>query len=473
VILTAVGGAIRFTTLGRQSFWFDELVTVSVLRRSFSHMLSAVPRSEATPYAYYVVAWAWSRVFGLGEAGLRSLSALAGTAEIPVVYAAGATLVSRRAGMIAAALVAFSPFLVWYSQEARAYALFTFFAACTLLFFARVLHRKPQALLWWSLSAALALATHYFAIFLVVPEALWLALRTPQPRRVVLASFLPAAVVGAELPLLFAQRGNGGAVSQASLASRTAGVPKDLAVGYSFPLELAGSIVAAVLVLVALALLVMRVPSRLRRPAVLAGALAGLSAIVPLVLAATGEDFLTSRNVIAAVLPGAICVAGGFAVGRAGAAFAAALGALLLAITLSASIDLRYGRTDWRGALRQLGPHSVTRAVVVTPPIPGVLLRPYVRGLRLPSRAHARLREIDVLGLATEGGFSTGRVRPPAPKLRAPPPGFRLVQIERHPTFTLLRYRAPHPERVDVFLLGRLGLSRRVPAGVLLEGTGS
>jgi uncharacterized membrane protein len=126
VALTVLGGVLRFATLDRQSFWLDELVTVRLLRRGFTAMLGEIPTSEATPYVYYVVGWAWTHVFGLGEAGVRSLSALAGTATIPVAYAAGAALVSRRSGLIAAALVAVNPFLVWYSQEARAYELLHF-----------------------------------------------------------------------------------------------------------------------------------------------------------------------------------------------------------------------------------------------------------------------------------------------------------------------------------------------------------
>ena len=114
--LTALGAALRFPTLDRQSFWLDELVTVSLLDRGLGDVLHEIPRTEATPFVYYVVAWLWGSVFGLGEVGIRSLSALAGTATIPVAYGAGAVLASRRAGLVAAGLVAVNPFLVWYAQ---------------------------------------------------------------------------------------------------------------------------------------------------------------------------------------------------------------------------------------------------------------------------------------------------------------------------------------------------------------------
>ena len=170
--LTVAGAALRFATLDRQSFWLDELVTVSLMRRSFGDMVHAIPHSEATPYLYYVVAWPWTRLFGSGEVGLRSLSALAGTATVIAAYGAGASLLSSRVGLLTAALVAVNPFLVWYSQEARSYALVTLFVAIGLWFFAKALKGERWALAGWALASSLALATHYFAVFVIVPEAL-------------------------------------------------------------------------------------------------------------------------------------------------------------------------------------------------------------------------------------------------------------------------------------------------------------
>src|SRR3954447_14492097 len=110
--IVVAGAVLRFATLDGQSYWFDEATTVHLLRMDLGGMLGAIPDSESTPPLYYVVAWLWSKVFGLGEVGLRSLSALAGTATVPVVYALTARVASVRAGLIAAALAATNPLLV-------------------------------------------------------------------------------------------------------------------------------------------------------------------------------------------------------------------------------------------------------------------------------------------------------------------------------------------------------------------------
>src|SRR3954470_833450 len=118
VALTALAAALRFPTLGVQSYWADEAITARLLDQGLRHMVDAIPASESTPPLYYVLAWLWTRVFGLGEAGLRSLSAVFGTLLVPVAYVLGARIASVRAGLATAALVAVNPLLWWYSQEA-------------------------------------------------------------------------------------------------------------------------------------------------------------------------------------------------------------------------------------------------------------------------------------------------------------------------------------------------------------------
>jgi len=468
--VTLGGAVLRFATLDAQSFWLDELVTVSLLDRGLGDALAEVPRSEATPYAYYVLAWVWGQAFGLGEVGLRSLSALAGTAAIPVAYGAGAALVSRRAGLVAAALVAANPFLVWYAQEARSYALFALAGAATVLAFGHALRGSGRWLAAWAVLAAVAIATHYFAVFLVAAEALWLLLRLRGARSVVLACLVPGAALLAHVPLLLEQRGNGEAVAGSSLASRIAGIPKNLVVGYSFPAEALGSGVAAMLLLVGLALLVRAVPSE-RRGALVAGSLAAVVVLAPVVLALLGTDYLIARNTIVAVVPAAVCVGAGYATGRLGVAAAAALCVLSAAIALAPALDAIYGRTDWRGAAARLQPTDAPRAIVVTPYMSRTLWRPYLPGLQEASSPEATVQEIAAIGLATEGGYSAGAIAPPDVDVPRSVPGFRVVEVERAPTYTLVRYRSDRPRRVPLSTLTGLALTDE-PPGVLLQHDG-
>ena len=465
--LTLLGAVLRFPTLDRQSFWLDELVTASLLDRGLADVLGEIPRTEATPYLYYVVAWSWAQVFGLGEVGLRSLSALAGTATIPVAYGAGVVLVSRRTGIVAAALVATSPFLVWYSQEARSYALFALLGAASVLTFGLALRGDRHWLAGWSVVCALTVATHYFGVFLVGAEVVWLLVRLRPRLPVVLASLVPSATLLAHLPVLLDQRGNGEAVAGSSLAARVAGLPKNLVVGYSFPLEAAGSVLAAGLVLLGLVLVARQTP-RERRGALAAGSLAVAVVLVPVALAVVGRDYVIARNAIVAVVPAAVCVGAGFASRRLGIAAAVLLCGLCTAIGVVPAFDATYGRTDWRGAAVALRATDGTRAIVVTPFMSRTLWHPYLAGLREPGLHGAVVREIDAIGLATEGGYSAGGLTPPSAAAPTPVRGFRIVSVERKPTFTLVRYRADRPTFVPLSTLTGLALAGQQP-GVLLQ----
>src|SRR5579875_4094670 len=105
--LTLAGAVLRFLRLGDQGLWYDESFTAMLVLHSPRVMLALIPHTEATPPLYYCLAWAWTRAFGRGAFGLRSLSACAGTALIPIGFGASSEILrSRRAGIVCAALVA-------------------------------------------------------------------------------------------------------------------------------------------------------------------------------------------------------------------------------------------------------------------------------------------------------------------------------------------------------------------------------
>src|SRR5438876_11897372 len=87
--IVAAGAAPRFLTLGMQSFDSGETVPAArILHPSYGQTLASVAATERSGPLYYSLAWAWSLVFGTGEVGLRSLSALLGSATIVVAYLA-------------------------------------------------------------------------------------------------------------------------------------------------------------------------------------------------------------------------------------------------------------------------------------------------------------------------------------------------------------------------------------------------
>ena len=173
--LVVIAAVIRIIVINDQSIWQDEALTAYEAQLPLGAMITTVVHVETTPPLYFVLIWAWAHVFGNGEVALRSVSMLAGVALVPISYLAARDLVSPRAGVFAAAFVTFNPFLIWYSQEARAYMLLAALCGASFLWFVRS-RRDPSArnLVWWAVWSSLALMTHFFAGFLMAPEALWL-----------------------------------------------------------------------------------------------------------------------------------------------------------------------------------------------------------------------------------------------------------------------------------------------------------
>jgi mannosyltransferase len=446
--LLVLGALLRLVTLGHQSLWSDEAVTAQLVGLPLDDMLRRIPDSESTPPLFYVLLWGWVKVLGDGDAALRGLSALAGILTIPAAWWAGARLAHARAGLWLAALATSAPILVWFSQEARAYALLVLLCTLTIPLVLRAVERPVTGrLLAWGAVAALALATHYFAGFVVLGEALWLAARMRPWRRVAEALALPVLAVLALLPVALDQAGDdrAGFIRETALGTRLLQIPKQFAVGYDLPAEVPLTVVALALVALGVGLAFARGDEIERRGARRAAGLAGVALGVPLLLALAGPDFLITRNVLGAWPAAAAVPAIGFGARRAGLlgpAAGAALCLLGVAITIAVASDAAYQRPDWRGAAREAAAGPGPAAVATTPISGRPALERYLHGRRVPA-AGVRVREIVVLALSDTGtgGPPPARAAPPAP------PGFSAGRRTRD-GYTAIHFRAPTPQVV-------------------------
>jgi mannosyltransferase len=372
IALTAVAALLRFATITGQSFWVDEATTVHEVGLSFGQMLHELRINETTPPLYFGVAWVWTRVFGAGELGIRSLSAVAGTVLIPVVFLCGRELVSRATGVVAAAFATVSPFMIWYSQEARAYMLLALLCALSFLFTARATRTGTRRdLVAWSASSLLAVLTHFFAGFLVAPEALWLLWRLRRPDTVAACAavaitqlaVLPLALGDTSHPLNW--------LTKFHLSDRVNAIPVDFAVSalYNSASRLAGhGLLGSAALGVVVALLLWRGGgARERRGALLAIGLALCVVMVPIVLAWLGRDYVYNRNFMPAWVPLAVALAAACTAPRvriAGGAVALVAIAAFVWAGVKINGDPWVQRPDWRGAAAALGPVHGVRAIV-------------------------------------------------------------------------------------------------------------
>jgi hypothetical protein len=449
--LTVLAAALRFGTLDVQSIWLDESATMILVHRGFGGMLSHLSSSESAPPLYYVLAWVWTRLFGLGPLGFRSLSALIGTITVPVMYAAGRRI-SPRVGLWAAGLTLVSPAMYYYSQEARAYGLLVLFSAGAFALWMSALERpSARNLAWWALLSSLAVLTHYFAVFLFVPEAALLARRWGW--RGVRVAVGAVVLVGlALLPLALAQRADGKTnwIEAESLASRVAETFKQLAVGLYGPLEIPLGLLVLALGAGAIALLARRAQNGERRAARAVAVVAGVGLGLPLALALSHVlDVFDGRNVIATWVPAAVLVAAGVGAsraGRAGALLGTAICAISLATITAINVVPVYQRDDWRGVARTLT-RLGGKPVVVGEQYGSSPLSIYLGRLQSTTAASVSTRELDFVALRVKRSAAS----PLAPVVpRTGPSGFHLLGVDRTETYAVARFLAPRPTLVSV-----------------------
>ena len=195
--LTLVGIGLRL--LITRGLWIDEATSVTQAQMPFGAMLHDLRTTDVHPPLYFALLWLDVRVFGVGELAVRLPSILAGALLVPALYATGRDLYDRRAGLAAAALAVIAPQAIWYSQEARMYALFMLLAVLAVWGQARAL-RSGRARDWTLYTAATValLWTQYFSILLIaLQQAAFVAIalrRGPARRRLLRAWAASAAV---------------------------------------------------------------------------------------------------------------------------------------------------------------------------------------------------------------------------------------------------------------------------------------
>ncbi|MEE8392252.1 MAG: glycosyltransferase family 39 protein [Anaerolineae bacterium] len=125
---------LRFYRLDTQSFWNDEGNSARIAERT-PDLILAGAGGDIHPPGYYLLLHYWRALFGPSEFALRSLSAVAGLVLVVFTYLLGRQFFGETVGLMAAFLGAISPFAVYYSQEARMYALLAAISAASTYLF--------------------------------------------------------------------------------------------------------------------------------------------------------------------------------------------------------------------------------------------------------------------------------------------------------------------------------------------------
>jgi mannosyltransferase len=171
--LTLLALVLRASTINTRGLWLDEVSSVQQASGTlWTTILQQVGGTH--PPLFHILMHFWIYVFGEGEIEIRSLALLFGVLCVPAAYWAGKRVHDGRVGLITAAIYTFSPFNIWYSQEARMYSMLAFFSLLSVGFFALAIDTNSK----WSwtgyfVASLLGAFTHYLFFFLLAGQAFY------------------------------------------------------------------------------------------------------------------------------------------------------------------------------------------------------------------------------------------------------------------------------------------------------------
>ena len=171
--------AVGFWGLNRGSMWQDEEATFDAARRPWGELWSMVHHVDIVHFAYYALMHLWLDISPT-EVWMRVPSVLATAASAGLIAAIGARLIGRRAGLLSGLVFATIPFVSFYAQEGRSFALVCAAVLAGCYFLVRAVGAvgtgRRSAIWWFGYAVAMVAAQtlHEFAILALPAHAITL-----------------------------------------------------------------------------------------------------------------------------------------------------------------------------------------------------------------------------------------------------------------------------------------------------------
>jgi len=197
VIISAI---LRFHYLNAREFWYDESFTSILIKQPWDSFFALVLKDLHPPF-YYMCLKAWATIVGFSDLGLRSFSVFFGILIIPLAHGFVKKLSGNKVLALATSLIfAVNPFLIRYSQEARAYSFLVLLIIGTIY----ALYNRRWFL--FSLLFSITILTHYISIFLLPSVLIFVVARYLKSRdlkiKSLLALLLPVVLLVFWAPIL-------------------------------------------------------------------------------------------------------------------------------------------------------------------------------------------------------------------------------------------------------------------------------
>lgn len=180
LLILLLGWGLRLWRLDYQELRGDEVFGYFFSLRPFDDMVQAtVDLQEPHPVASYVVQQEWLGWAGHSEFALRFSSVWFGLLAVVLLWRlAQALTLPTTTALLATLLLAISPYTIWHSQDARMYSMsLALTTASTWLMIGWLQRQRRSWAIAYTVVSWLALHTHYFSVFVLVAQNLFVLTR--------------------------------------------------------------------------------------------------------------------------------------------------------------------------------------------------------------------------------------------------------------------------------------------------------
>ncbi len=157
-----------------QSIRLDEAQSIWISIKPTPALMKTVSEDVHVPL-YELILHIWMQIFGTDILTVRIISFIFFGLSLPIIYVLFKESKDIKVASIGVMFFALSPFVLWYATEARMYSMLIFASSLSNLYFLRFLKSNSQeGKLGYFLSTLLGLYTHYFFLFLIFSQMIFL-----------------------------------------------------------------------------------------------------------------------------------------------------------------------------------------------------------------------------------------------------------------------------------------------------------
>ena len=158
---------LRFFYLGQDQLWMDEAYSVIVSGGSFEEIIREIP-GNGSPPLYNFLLHVWMQGFGDSAISIRSLSLIFGVGFVLLLFGVGKSFFDTKVGLLASLIGAVNALHIFYSQQARVYALLMVLSLLSFYFLKNAVStRRTVPFIGYTLTTILLLYSHNWALFLL------------------------------------------------------------------------------------------------------------------------------------------------------------------------------------------------------------------------------------------------------------------------------------------------------------------